>query len=252
MVARIIRLWLVVAVLGIGARAADGEPGGAALAKKLATQAFGQYKALLGESFQTKVRCAVLKALLEREIVQNSPIPITLDYIYLVNDAGDTGIKVRLPSIPQPLRQQAEAAANQQVQSSEINRVVKQATYDLVHSGLETVTDSVKLQVPKETDEYIDAEVTEVGQALGGGRSVDKIRMRLDKEKGVVTLARFTFDDGTYLMMRVFYAPVKIPTEGKTLQAQSRVDIKHTLDLSGGPIQLPAKFSVEFSDYKFE
>ena len=252
MVARIIGLCLTLAVLGARAQDAEKDASSGAAAKKLATQAFGQYKALLAESFQTKVRCAALKSQLERVVAQNSPIPITLDYIYLVNDAGDTSIKVRLPSIPQPLRQQAEAAANQQVQNTEINRIVKQATYDLVHSGLENVTESVTLQVPKETAEYIDAEVTEVGQSLGGGRSVDKIRMRLDKEKGLVTLARFTFDDGTYVMMQVFYAPVKVPSKGTTLQAQSKVNIKHTLDLSGGPIKLPPKFSVEFSDYKFK
>lgn len=252
MVARIIGLCLTVALLGAHAQEADTGADSAAVAKELATRAFEQYKTLLGEKFRAKVRCAALKSLLERQIAQNSPIPISLDYIYLLNDAGDTSLHVQLPSIPQPLRQQAEAAANQQVQGSEINRVVKQATYDLVHSGLEAFTESTTLQIPKETAEYIDAEVADLGQSLGGGKSVEKIRMRLDREKGVVTLARFTFNDETYLMMQLFYAPVTIPKKGTTIQAQSKVNIKHTLDLSGGPIQLPEKFSVEFSDYKFK
>ena len=248
--ARILTLCLSVAM--VSAQAQDGtRPETVAEAKKLAAQAFGQYKALLGERFRAKVRCEVLKSLLERKILQNSPIPIALDYIYLYNDAGDTSIQIRLPSIPQPLRQQAEAEANRQVKSTEINRFVKQATYDLVHSGLETLADSATLRIVKEDPAYLDAEVTGVAKSVSGSKTVDTIRMRLDREKGIVSLAKFTFDDATYVMMKLFYAPLKIPKKDVTLQAQSKVLIRHDLDLSGGPIQLPNKFGVEFSGYEF-
>ncbi|MBT3378047.1 MAG: hypothetical protein HN742_39985 [Lentisphaerae bacterium] len=209
------------------------------------------YQAMFERDFVVKLVSPEVNKAFADKIARQSPVPVQLQGLLMRYKDGATKIKPKLGSIPPALRQIAEEKAMEVISASPIGKAVPQLTHKSVTDAIEFLLQQKdKMSVKKVTEENLDLEVTGLNEKAFDGLVIRTVRARVDRKKKLLSIVKFTFDQGKYLGAKLTYAPVKTP-DGKTPFMHQKAIIIQDVFVNNPALPLPKKITLKYSDYRF-
>ncbi len=247
-------LLLATVLIGLplgGARAQDADGGDDV--KAHVQTVLENYLRMFERDFRVTVTSKELQQVFAQKISQSlpMPIPVGLKHLLLTYTDGKGNVKVRFSQVPPAIKQLAEQKADEMIGKSFIGKALPQITYSAIRDAMKVLKEEAEVRVTKKTDGYMDVEA-QVRKPFLGGKKITLLKFRIDTTRNLVSIAKIGLENEQHVAMKIEYKPVSVPGQDAPLNMQSKNTIVQNAFLDQVQIPLPARFTVDYSDYKFK
>ena len=206
--------------------------------------------------FKVEIQSPKLFAILQEDLTEGLPLPITIKHLQVSNEKGKGTFKTKMMGLglpPEAIRE-LEKQANAEFEDEDVEEFWELLTGDFMKEANEVIGNAKTAKILKQNDNVLLLGADKLDEPFEGNIRLNEIRFVIDRKQKLVRGARLGLSGGKELIVKFAYGMHKRPTGGESVPAFSSLELQHNAWLGRllGFIKFPNKSKLTFKNYKFK